>query len=115
MAEPTRADLLATVDHLCQLTKDTLAQRNRAYAGDTGSVFGNLNLVETLSNGRLTTELGIVMRMGDKVSRLFQLLSDPAIPHSDEPIEDTIRDLIGYSSLLQLRHSTRTPRSNDAV
>jgi hypothetical protein len=105
--KPTRDDLLAVIRELADKAVPKVAQRNAAYAG-SGDVFGNLNLVETLSNGRLSTELGITLRMGDKVSRLYSLCSDPTIDPTDEPLEDTLIDLLGYSALLLLRHRTRT-------
>ena len=105
--KPTRDDLLALIRELADKAIPKVAQRNAAYAG-SGDVFGNLNLVETLSNGRLSTELGITLRMGDKVSRLYSLCSDPTIDAADESLEDTLIDLLGYSALLLLRHRTRT-------
>lgn len=105
--KPTRDDLLAVIRELADKAVPKVAQRNAAYAG-SGDVFGNLNLVETLSNGRLSTELGITLRMGDKVSRLYSLCADPTIDPTDEPLEDTLIDLLGYSALLLLRHRTRT-------
>lgn len=102
---PTRAELLATVGLLSEQTKHILEERNRAYSGDD-DVFGNLNLVETLSNGRISTEAGIVLRMGDKVSRLFNLTQ--GADAGSEKMEDTILDLIGYCALLRLRTASRS-------
>jgi len=102
---PTRADLL---QGLLLLTNDTLRvlqERNAAYAGE-GDVFGNPNLVETLSGGKTSTETGIVLRLGDKISRLYQLVANRA-PEADEKLEDTLRDVLGYTALLYLRVVSR--------
>ena len=105
MTNPTREALLDTIRHLADRAIPIVAQRNAAYAGG-GDVFGNLNLIETLSSGDIRTETGIVIRMGDKVSRLYSLTARNA-PENDESLEDTLVDLLGYSALLLLRHRTR--------
>jgi hypothetical protein len=99
---PTRDELLAVIRELAEKAVPIVAQRNSAYAGG-GDVFGNLNLIETLSSGDIRTETGIVIRMGDKVSRLYSLTTRNA-PENDESLEDTLIDLLGYSALLLLRH-----------
>jgi hypothetical protein len=103
---PTRTDLLKTLDEIHEKARVTVEKRNAAYAG-AGDVFGNLNLIETLSNGKVSTEAGIVIRMADKISRLWSLVQEGA-PESDEKLEDTLQDLLGYSGLLLLRRRTRT-------
>ena len=102
---PTRDELLAVIRELAEKAVPIVAQRNSAYAGG-GDVFGNLNLIETLSSGDIRTETGIVIRMGDKVSRLYSLTARN-VPENDESLEDTLIDLLGYSALLLLRHRTR--------
>lgn len=105
MTTPTRADLLALIDEMAASAKKIVAERNAAYAS-SGDVFGNLNLIETLTAGQLSTEFGIVLRMGDKVSRLASLTRGGIDPGS-EKLEDTSLDLMGYAALLILRHRTR--------
>lgn len=106
---PSRQDLLDTIRSLADKAIPIVTQRNAAYAGG-GDVFGNLNLIETLSSGDIRTETGIVIRMGDKVSRLYSLTARSA-SENDESLEDTLIDLLGYSALLLLRHRTRTQTS----
>ena len=108
---PTRDKLLAVIRELAEKAVPIVAQRNSAYAGG-GDVFGNLNLIETLSSGDIRTETGIVIRMGDKVSRLYSLTARNA-PENDESLEDTLIDLLGYSALLLLRHRTRPDDADD--
>lgn len=48
-------------------------------------------------------ELAFLIRLTDKVNRLKTLLTNPSIPHRDESIEDTIKDIIGYC-LLELEY-----------
>jgi hypothetical protein len=54
---PTRDELLAVIRELAEKAVPIVAQRNSAYAGG-GDVFGNLNLIETLSSGDIRTETG---------------------------------------------------------
>lgn len=96
---------MMTIRLLCNQAEVIVRSRNAAYSG-AGDVFGNLNMIETLSHGKVTTEVGIVIRMADKVARLYNLLE--GAPGSDERLEDTLLDLIGYAALLRLRTASRS-------
>ena len=76
-------------------------------------MFGNLNLVEALSNGLITTEMGIIIRMADKIARSWTLATT-AGREGDERLEDTLLDLIGYMALLIVRIRSRDPQTWDA-
>lgn len=108
----TREDLLRVVSLIAQRAQVKLARKNRAYAGSDGksgeNVFANLEGCENLSEGGISTETGIAIRMMDKTARLFQLVWSGA-PEDDESLQDTIDDLLGYSALLLLRHLSGDP------
>lgn len=65
-------------------------------------------MIEALSGGDIATEAGIVIRMGDKVSRAFAL-THHGVSEGDEKLEDTLHDLLGYSALLLCRYLSRDP------
>ena len=92
---------------------DEIARAKGAdYSGKTGDTFKNIRLIEVLSDGVITTDVGLVTRMTDKFSRMVQLLTreflvylgqkfgvainadGPAV--KDESVEDSIRDYINY-------------------
>lgn len=70
--------------------------KNKDYAKDVDP-FANLRTCEIL--GITNTEIGMLVRMTDKFSRICNLVyKEPDVV--DETIEDTIKDLINYLSLL---------------
>ena len=48
----------------------------------------------------MNVENGIVLRMGDKLSRIANLLKKDKIMVKDESIEDTLIDLMNYANIL---------------
>ena len=68
------------------------------YAGDEDP-FHNFRMVEHL--GLCSVEIGILVRMTDKVSRICNLIAgDRENQVKDEKVEDTLRDLITYCAIL---------------
>jgi hypothetical protein len=59
----------------------------------------------------VSAEKGILVRLGDKISRLSTLLSRPA-QVTDESFEDTICDILNYTVILAglRRENTRKER-----
>lgn len=82
---------------------DTIAkQKGHDYSGENGDTFKNLRLSELYG---VPAEIGILIRVGDKYSRLFELLmrdwkkgDGPAV--SNESIEDNLKDAINYLSYI---------------
>lgn len=102
----TREELLALHTEMCSKAKALMERKNKDYGG--GTVFGNLDLIEELSQGRDSTEKGILIRMGDKVSRLYNILCTAnEIAVSDESVEDSLQDLINYAVLLAAKRASR--------
>ena len=90
--EPTRDSLLKLHKELCEAAFELMKRKNADYADDD-SPFGNLDLIEALSRGAHSTELGIVIRLGDKLSRLMTATRRD-LQVKDESIRDTILDII---------------------
>lgn len=104
-----RQDLLNLHKEMCDNARELMARKNADYAGLAGehTVFGNLGLCESM--GVCPTETGIIIRMGDKLSRLANLLTKPA-QVKDESIEDTLQDLLNYSVLIAAKVQDRRDR-----
>jgi len=63
--------------------------------------FRNFLNIEFMSNGRISTEDGLLTRMCDKFSRAITVV-DAEATVDDETIDDTLRDLANYSLILLL-------------
>lgn len=85
-------------ESLCQI-QDLLNKKNADYGGDTGDVLNNIKTCEIL--GICSAEQGILIRIADKYKRMITLLASKKDPEvTDETIDDTIRDIIGYLILI---------------
>jgi len=92
--------------------------KSHDYSGIETDTFKNIRLVDHLTDGRVTSELGLVPRIGDKYSRLTTLVTNdyfkrlgvkfevPAV--KEERIEDTIEDMINYLTYLLILRAERT-------
>jgi hypothetical protein len=74
---------------------DLIRSKSNDYAGDDDP-FSNFREVEKLG---LSLEMGILVRMTDKVSRLRNLYKGKTM-EVNEKIEDTIMDLSNYAAIL---------------
>lgn len=80
---------------LCKQAYDLMQRKNADYGCD--GPFDNFMLAEALKI--CSAEKGIILRMGDKLSRLSTVLTHGA-QVKEETVKDTILDLINYSVLL---------------
>jgi len=71
------------------------------YSG-TQDAFANFQLVETLTQGKITAEMGIVVRMSDKLQRISNLLLAGKAEVKDERVSDTCKDLMIYAAILHI-------------
>ena len=103
-------------DYINEFKKITQAQvelterKNSDYA-DTNDAFANFRMIELLTRGRITTEIGIITRMTDKLQRVANLLSREA-QVKDEKIEDTLMDLSIYSKILLIYLKNKNENKN---
>ena len=64
----------------------------------TEDPFRNFRQIEAMDLG--SVEAGIIIRMGDKLSRLAGFAKDGDLAVKDESVEDTCLDLINYTIIL---------------
>lgn len=102
----SQAKFLSAFERACDDLAATVKAKNQDYTGDADP-FHNFKACEWFSHGRITPEDGVLVRITDKVCRLFNLVvSDPAV--ADESFEDSCCDLAAYSILLALVRRSRT-------
>ena len=83
----------------CYRAYQLCAQKNHDYAGATGtSPFRNFEAVEAL--GIAPTEVGVLVRMTDKLNRLVTFVRDGRLVVENEGAADSLVDLINYSVML---------------
>ena len=83
----TREDLRLLHEHMCEDARNLMKSKNVDYATET----------DIFRNFRMFGELGILVRMSDKLARLRSILENGRVAVSDESIQDTLSDLINYS------------------
>ena len=83
-------------DFLAGLEK-TLIAKNTDYASSENP-YKNFSLCEALAG--VPTEVGMYVRLTDKVSRLGTLISGNSPAVKSETIFDTLEDLAGYTALM---------------
>lgn len=97
----TRDDLFKLHETLCAKSLEIMKKKNQDYSKSTWN--GNFMVCEALQAA--TAENGIIIRMGDKLSRLVSVLEKGALV--EESIEDTVLDLVNYSILLWAVYSDK--------
>jgi hypothetical protein len=91
----TVTDYLAAATALDKECNDLVVRKNHDYAGN-GDFFKCFAVCQQM--GIADTEIGIMVRLSDKFSRLANLLKSSA--EVDESVADTIRDAINYLKIL---------------
>lgn len=90
---------------LCERARGLMSKKNADYAERT-SVFGNLEVVESVTRGGITTEQGILIRLSDKLARLFTA-TKRELKVEDEGVQDTLLDIINYCVLFRAKQVDR--------
>ena len=94
-----------------ECTNEMLDNFDRAYKlfckkqhdyGDSNIRLG-LDIYNSAENNRLA-QLGVVIRMNDKISRMVNLYKKDMVDTSavDESVEDTLTDLMNYGNMLKV-------------
>lgn len=83
----TREDLRLLHEHMCEDARSLMKNKNVDYATES----------DIFRNFRMFGELGILVRMSDKLARLRSILENGRVAVSDESINDTLLDIINYS------------------
>lgn len=92
-----------------QVLLDTLKKKNAAYAGDKGT-FHNFMFAANMAS--VSVEQGMLIRLSDKFARMCNLVHNPSVAN-DEPLTDTINDMIGY--LIILKAYTKWLKGSDVT
>lgn len=96
----TQNDYLKHFYKICNELYDLTLKKNSDYATDKNA-FANFEAIEKLTSGRISISDGIIVRITDKLSRIVNLLNQPAKVKS-ETISDTLTDLAVYSIILRI-------------
>jgi hypothetical protein len=96
----TQKDYLSKFKSILDSMYDTTLKKNGDYA-DEKDAFSNFRIVEEMTAGKISTEMGIFTRMSDKFKRIASLLGRPGLV-LDEKIEDTLLDLAVYCIIMLL-------------
>ena len=92
----TRKELLDLHSALTAKAKELMEAKNSDYASDS----------DPFRNFEMFGELGILVRMSDKLARLRSFVEKGSFKVKDESVLDTVLDLINYSVLFHgyLKH-----------
>jgi len=99
-------NLLSEAENIFNSCLQLLKRKNKDYGGgEEGSL---KNFITTAKLLNLPVEKAILVRLSDKYMRLISLIDrQPSVV--EEPLEDTIKDLINYSAILlaYMNHKTK--------
>ena len=95
----TQKEYLKEFEDITTKMLEVTKAKNTDYCGGNNA-FKNFNIIEELTNGAVTTEEGILVRMTDKISRIATLIKGKDGAVKDEKITDTLQDLANYSIIL---------------
>ncbi len=84
-----RQELLKFHEIVCERSREVMRKKNHDYASDE----------DPYRNFRMFGPYGILVRMGDKFSRLRSFEESGEFKVKDERLEDTIHDIINYAIL----------------
>lgn len=82
----------------CDRMVEITAKKNADYTGGYPCPFGNFTEVER--TGTCETEVGFLVRMSDKFSRIRSFVKIGTLKVKDETVEDTLLDLANYCVLM---------------
>lgn len=102
----SQAELLEKFSNLQTVMFGIMRGKNQDYSGP-GEAFTNFNQIELMTKGVVSREMGTIVRMTDKLSRVVRLLQGSG-QVLNEKIEDTLIDLANYSLLLILMLEERS-------
>jgi len=93
----TTSELPEYIEHFFVEVLETIKDKNKDYSGGGSDAFRNFKRCETYG---IKTEMGMFVRLLDKVGRLSSFLEKGELVVKDEAVEDTLKDLAGYTAIL---------------
>tara|TARA_B110000438_G_scaffold3908_1_gene3943 strand:+ start:29774 stop:30160 length:387 start_codon:yes stop_codon:yes gene_type:complete len=101
--------VLAEHKRICQAALAVVKSKGLDYAREQHKSGDTLANISNSKNWGITDTVcqGLLVRLGDKFSRLISLTKDPtAMPAvKDEKVEDTIEDMINYLVYLKIKYT----------
>ena len=89
--------LLEQHDELCKSAKDLMTRKNHDYTSGSGDPFANFRGASYLG---IKPELGILLRMQDKMMRIRTFIEKGELKVKDEGVTDALVDLVNYTVLM---------------
>lgn len=109
------AQLLEYHEAICEQARELVKRKNHDYAGESGETpFRNFDVIESYDCG-VSSEMGILVRLSDKLSRISTALTCNELKVEDESFDDTIRDGINYLVILSARRQLRRGEVGEGV
>ena len=105
----TREELFKLHQDMCNEALELMKKKNDDYASSTDP-FMNFRRAEYL--GFSTAELGVLIRMTDKMSRISAFLNRGELSLKNESVYDAIVDIVNYSVILAGLLKDRDNRKN---
>jgi len=96
--------LLTSMSETFSSCYNTAVKKNHDYGGSNNNPFANFLTSESITG--VAAERGILVRLGDKFSRISTLLDKPGMV-ADESVDDTIMDAINYLAILKALRAHR--------
>lgn len=110
----TTPELLDYHTTLCNKAKEIMSKKNHDYSGSSGETpFANLEIIEHLGLGQ--TELGILLRIADKLMRLATYIKAGKLLVEDEGVENSCLDAINYLVLFAAKVNERKGRQQKST
>lgn len=92
-----REELFKLHEDICKEALELMRKKNNDYASGSDP-FMNFKRAEYL--GFATAELGVLIRMTDKMSRISTFLKNGELALSNESVYDALVDMVNYSIIL---------------
>lgn len=65
-------------------------------------IYSNFKWIEKMTNWKITTEMWMIIRIMDKISRIVNIIIEKKHFYKKETVEDTLLDLANYALLLKI-------------
>tara|TARA_Y100001938_G_scaffold131853_1_gene189440 strand:- start:558 stop:932 length:375 start_codon:yes stop_codon:yes gene_type:complete len=91
-------ELLKIHDETCDKCKGIMQRKNSDYTGGKKAtdVFANFNSSKILN---INPVQGLLLRVIDKIKRIYSFTNDKQLQVSDESVEDACEDIVNYAIL----------------
>lgn len=102
----THEQMIERLQAECDTLIATVRAKNGSYGNDSAGPFHNFNIIEFLTDGQISAEVGIIVRLTDKLARAYNLMVGQP-DNVGEALTDTLRDAAAYSLLALIVHDSK--------